>query len=97
LKQKELEQLTTQHRDEIVKVEKKLERIVQEMSDRASRELDSARDESVKKSFEKKLANARAQATREIGREKERIEPAAKLPLPGDSRQSLAVRVGHVV
>jgi len=88
-KQKELDQLTTQHKNEIAKVEKKLERIVQEMSDRALRELGSARDESAKKSFEKKLANARAQATREIGREKERIEPPAKAPSPGASRHPL--------
>src|SRR5438552_3563397 len=72
-KRKELDQLTEQHKEEIAKVEKKLERIVQEMSDRASRALDSARDESAKKSFEKKLANAKAQATREIGKEKEKI------------------------
>jgi DNA mismatch repair protein MutS2 len=88
-KQKELEQLTTQHKDEIARVEKKLERIVQEMSDRASRELDSARDESAKKSFQKKLEDAKAQATREIGREKERIEPAVKAPSPGASRHPL--------
>src|SRR5438128_4771796 len=68
-KQKELDQVTAQHKEEIARVEKKLERIVKEMSDRASRELDSARDESAKKSFEKKLANAKAQATREIGKE----------------------------
>jgi DNA mismatch repair protein MutS2 len=75
-KQKELAQLKAQHADEIAKVEKKLERIVEEMSARASRELESARDESVKK-FQKKLANVRAEAEREIGREKEKAEPAA--------------------
>src|SRR5207244_1583684 len=54
-KQKELDQVTTKHKDEIEKVEKKLEQIVREMSDRAARELESARDESAKKSFQKKL------------------------------------------
>lgn len=80
-KQKELNQLNAQHKEEIARVEKKLERIVQEMSDRASRELDSVRDESVKK-YQKKLQDAKAQASRELGREKEKIEPAAKRETP---------------
>ena len=78
-KQKELAQLKAQHREEIAKVEKKLERIVQEMSARASREFDAARDDSAKK-FQKKLANVKADAAREIGREKERIEPPVAPP-----------------
>jgi len=77
-KQKELEQVRAQHREEISRVEKKLERIVCEMSDRASRELESVRDESVKK-YQKKLASVKAQATREIGREKEKIQPIGRL------------------
>src|SRR5437867_2057621 len=68
-KQKELEQVRAQHREEISRVEKKLERIVREMSDRASKELESLRDESAKK-YQKKLADMKAQATREIGTEK---------------------------
>lgn len=56
------------------------------MSDRATRELEGARDESVKK-FQKKLADAKAQAARELGREKEKIEPAASLPAATPSRQ----------
>ena len=39
--------ITAQHKQEIVKVEQKLERIAQEMSDRAARELDTVKDESV--------------------------------------------------
>jgi DNA mismatch repair protein MutS2 len=74
-KQKELDQLTTQHKEEITRVEKKLERIVQEMSDRAARDLESVKDESAKKAFQKKLASAKAQATRDVGREKEKFEP----------------------
>src|SRR6516225_1329351 len=71
-KQKELDQLTAQHKQEIARVEKKLERIVQEMSDRAARDLESVKDESAKKAFQKKLASAKAQATRDVGREKDR-------------------------
>ena len=48
-KQKELSTLTAQHKDEIAKAEKKLERIVQEVSERASRELETVKDDSVKK------------------------------------------------
>jgi len=82
-KQKELEQIRTQHKDEIARVETKLERIVRDMSDRASKELESVRDDSVKK-YQKKLANVKAQATREIGREKEKIQPIIR-PEPAPS------------
>ncbi|PYS19095.1 MAG: endonuclease MutS2 [Acidobacteria bacterium] len=44
-KRKELDQLTEQHKQEIARVEKKLEGIVREMSEKASRELESAGDE----------------------------------------------------
>ncbi len=72
-KQKELDQLTARHQEEIAKVEKRLERIVQEMTDRAARELESARGDSAKK-FQKKLQSAKAQATREI----ESVDAAGK-------------------
>src|SRR5262249_50337552 len=57
-----------------------------EMVEKASGELESAGEESVKK-YQKKLANVKAEATRELSREKEKIEPASKLapssaPLP---------------
>src|SRR5881296_4002383 len=76
-KRKELDQLTEQHKQEIARVEKKLEGIVREMSEKASRELESA-GESVKK-YQKKLANVKAEAARELSREKEKIEPTSKL------------------
>ena len=77
-KRKELDQLTEQHKQEIARVEKKLDGIVREMSEKASRELESAGEESVKK-YQKKLANVKAEAARELSREKEKIEPASKL------------------
>jgi DNA mismatch repair protein MutS2 len=94
-RQDELEQLKSQHRDEVARVEKRLEQIVQEMSARASRELESARDESVKK-FQKKLANVKAEATREIEREREKIEPQKK-PTPAPSRPSRPLSEGQLV
>lgn len=87
-KQAELEQLTAQHKAEIAKVEKKLERIVQEMSERAARELESVRDESAKKVFQKKLASVKAQATKEVDREREKVEspgPAHAAPVSAQS------------
>jgi DNA mismatch repair protein MutS2 len=84
-KQKEFDQLTAQHKDEIARVEKKLERIVQEMSERASRELESAGEESVKK-YQKKLQSVKAQASRELGREKEKVEPTAAPAAPAAAR-----------
>jgi DNA mismatch repair protein MutS2 len=95
-KQKELDQLKGQHRDEIARVEKKLERIVQEMSDRAARELESAREESVKK-FQKKLASVKAEASREVAREREKVEPAAKSPVPAASHVPASVGEGQLV
>jgi DNA mismatch repair protein MutS2 len=98
-KQKELDQLTAQHRQEIARVEKKLERIVQDMADRAARDLESVKDESAKKEFQKKLANAKAQASREVGREKERVAPAPVLPSAAatKARQPIAVAEGTAV
>jgi DNA mismatch repair protein MutS2 len=95
-RQKELDQLKVQHSEEIAKVEKKLEQIVQEMSARASRELEGARDESVKK-FQKKLAHVKAHATKEVALEKEKIEPASKTPSPGTSRGTPSLREGQTV
>jgi DNA mismatch repair protein MutS2 len=71
-----IDRLQAEHRAEIAQVENRLERIVQEMSDRASRELKSASDES-RRRFQKRLADAKAEAVRMLSREKERLEPAA--------------------
>src|SRR5207253_8503725 len=63
-KKKEFDQRTAQYKQEIARVEKKLENIVQEMSERASRELESVGEESVKK-YRKRLESAKADAARE--------------------------------
>jgi len=95
-KQKELDQVKAQHKEEIAKVERKLEQIAREMSARAARELEAVRDESVKK-FQKKLANAKAEASREVEKERERIQPPSGLPSPGASRPPLPVGEGASV
>ena len=94
-KQKELDQVTAQHKEEIARVEKKLEWIVKEMSERASRELESVRDDSVKK-YQKKLASVKEQATSEIKREREKIQPASKTePSPGGLPGRVQVPLGE--
>jgi DNA mismatch repair protein MutS2 len=95
-KQKELEQIRAQHKEEIARVEQKLERIVREMSDRASKELDSVRDDSVKK-YQKKLADVKAHATREIGREKEKIQPIKPIRSPEPSASVPLINAGQLV
>jgi len=100
-KKKEFDQRTAQYKQEIARVEKKLENIVQEMSERASRELESVGEESVKK-YRKRLESAKADAARELSREKEKIEPpsksapspaapAARRPLPMGEGQKVRV------
>jgi DNA mismatch repair protein MutS2 len=94
-KQKEFDQLTAQHKEEIARVEKKLEGIVQQMSERASRELESVSEESVKK-YRKRLENAKAEAARELSREKEKIEPPSKLgPSPAAPPARLPLPMGE--
>ena len=58
------------------------------MSERASRELESVGEESVKK-YRKRLESAKADAARELSREKGKIEPPSKL---GASPAAPAVR-----
>ena len=80
-KRKELDDLTAQHKEEIARVKKRLERIVQELSDRGTRELESVGEESVRK-FQKKLASVKAHAAGEIKREREKIERTDAGPAP---------------
>jgi len=94
-KKKEFDELTAQHREEISRVEKRLERIVQELTEKATRELESAGQDSARK-FQKKLANVKAHAESEIRRERqklERVEPAAVQP----DRQRLPISENSLV
>jgi DNA mismatch repair protein MutS2 len=94
-KKKEFSDLTAQHKEEITRVEKRLERIVQDLSDRGARDLESAGEESLRK-FQKKLANAKAQATTEIRREREKMEPQTMTPAKGPA-VSLPIVEGSLV
>src|SRR5262249_41902371 len=71
------EQLTEQHRQEIARVEKKLEHIVRQMSEKATRDLESAGEGSGKKE-QKKIKKAKEEGGKGMRKEKERKETAAK-------------------
>ena len=96
-KQKEADHFAAEHKQEIERVERKLEHIVQQMSDRASRELQSAGEESLKK-FQKKLQSVKAEAAREINREKEKAAPVPETPsAPRGPQTGQEVREGQKV
>ncbi len=87
-KKKELHELSAQHQEEIARVEKRLEHIVRELTDRAAKDLESAGEESLRK-FQKKLGNAKAHASAELRHERDKIarpqqpaaEPQSRLPI----------------
>jgi DNA mismatch repair protein MutS2 len=54
------------------------------------------RDESARK-FQRRLANARAEAAREIEREKEKVRPASREPSPAPSPRAVALVEGQLV
>jgi len=95
-KRRELDDLTAQHKDEIARVEKRLERIAQELAERGSRELESVGEESVRK-FQKKLANVKAHAAGEIRREREKIERTEAVPAPAASAPKGQIGEGSLV
>ncbi len=94
-KQKEFDELTAQHREEIARVEKRLERIVQELIEKAARDLQAVGDDSVRK-FQKKLASAKAHAATEIQRERQKFDQP--LPFtPNVSRERLPISENSLV
>jgi DNA mismatch repair protein MutS2 len=95
-KQKELEDLTAQHKQELARAEKRLEQIARELSDRGIRELESLGQESLRK-FQKKLTTAKAQAEAEIRREREKTEHPGPVPTPARTQEPQTIDVGAVV
>ncbi len=88
-KQKELDDLAAQQKQEIVRAEKRLEQIARELSDRATRELESLGQESIRK-FQKKLATAKAQADADVRRERQKTEqPEPTTTTPSAERQPI--------
>jgi DNA mismatch repair protein MutS2 len=71
-KEKELAALHAQQKEEIARTERRIQQIAKEMAERASRELESVQDESLKKKYQRRLDAVTAQATAQIRREKEK-------------------------
>jgi DNA mismatch repair protein MutS2 len=71
-KEKELAALHAQQKEEIARTERRIQQIAKEMAERASRELESVQDESLKKKYQRRLDAVTAQATSQIRREKEK-------------------------
>ncbi len=94
-KQKEFDDLTSQHREEIARVEKRLDRIVQELTDRASKELQAVSEDAARK-FQKKLANVKAHASSEIRRERDKVERSDAAPVP-EKQDNLPIVEGSLV
>lgn len=73
-KARELAALQAQHKEEIARVERRVQQIAKEMADRAAKELDAVQDESLKKKYQRKLDTVKAQASAQIRQEKEKVE-----------------------
>jgi DNA mismatch repair protein MutS2 len=96
-KEKELAMLQAQHKEEIARVERRVQQIAKEMSDRAAKELESVQDESLKKKYQRKLDTVKAQASAQIRQEKEKVE--GRQPRPSGEKPSVRrpVEVGSKV
>jgi len=73
LKERELAALERQHRDEIARVERRVDQIAKEMSDRAAKEFSALQDEVLRKKYQKKLDTVKVQASAQIRQEKEKL------------------------
>ena len=89
-KQKELAALQAQQKEELSRTERRVQQIAKEMSDRAARELESVQEESLKKKYQRKLEAVTAQATSQIRREKEKVQPPQKPAAPQPTEKSPA-------
>jgi DNA mismatch repair protein MutS2 len=100
LKAKELATLQAQQKEEITRVERRVQQIAKEMADRAVRELESVQDESLKKKYQRKLDAVTAQATSQIRQEKNKVagERTPVAPsMPVKQQEKLPVEVGAKV
>jgi DNA mismatch repair protein MutS2 len=88
--------LQIHQKEEIARVERRVQQIAREMSDRAAKELESVQEESLKKNYQRKLDEVTAHATSKIRQEKEKVsdrrppassvKPTERLPVEVGSR-----------
>jgi DNA mismatch repair protein MutS2 len=93
-RQREFDHLKNEHKEEVARFERRLTEIAKEMSDRASRELQAVQDESLKKKYQRKLENVKAQASAQIRHEKEKTGPA---PSAAQNRPMEPIQAGYKV
>lgn len=96
-KQKELAALQVKQQEEISRTERRVQQIAREMSDRATKELESVQEESLKKKYQRKLDAVTAQASSQIRREKEKVAGVPQKPGPTPSTEKAAVEIGAKV
>ena len=80
-RQRELGQLKDQQKVEIARMERRLEEIAKEMSERSIRELESIQDEAIRKKLHRKLDQVKAHATAQIREEKGKAYTAPNAPV----------------
>lgn len=102
LKQRELGQLLDQQKSEIARVERRLEDIAKELSERGAKELQSIQDESLKKKFQRKIETVKSHATAQIREEKLKVAVARgsspAIPnSPAPAPLNIPVQVGATV
>jgi DNA mismatch repair protein MutS2 len=98
-RQKELNQLKDQQKVEIARLERRLEEIAQEMSDRAARDLQSVQDDAVRKKFQRKLEAVKSHATAQVREEKTKAYAAPGAPVVEKSApaKDLPIQIGSTV
>ena len=96
-KEKELAALHIHQKEEIARVERRVQQIAREMSDRAAKELESVQEESLKKKYQRKLEEVTAHATSKIRQEKEKVSDRRPPASTVKSTERLPVEVGSRV
>jgi len=99
MKLKELNQFKDQQKVEIARMERRLEEIAKEMSDRAVRDLKSIQDDAIRKKFQRKLETAKAHATAQIREEKTKAYSAPDAPAVAKTPPpvGLPIQIGSTV
>jgi DNA mismatch repair protein MutS2 len=99
MRQKELNHLKDQQKVEIARMERRLEEIAKEMSERAARELQSVQDEAVRKKFQRKLDALKSHASAEIREEKAKAYTVPNMPVVAKTvpALNLPVQIGTTV
>jgi len=94
LKEREMLQLQSRQQAELSRMERRLDEIAKEMSERAERELQSIEDESIRKKFQRKLDNVKAHAASQVREEKVKAIPSSPTAPPVTASPEMPVQAG---